>query len=115
MPHGPSLDSTFVRTALASQLRGHEGPDQQVMRAIIDSRETKPNDLFTALSGARTDGHNHAAQAVKAGATGCILKHTVEGTEAASCFYVDDPLSALQTLAASWRAALPQLEVICVT
>ena len=115
MPHSPSLDSTFVRTALASQLRGHEGPDQQFMRAIIDSRETKPNDLFTALSGARTDGHNHAAQAVKAGATGCILKHTVEGTEAASCFYVDDPLSALQTLAASWRAALPQLEVIGVT
>lgn len=114
-PHSPSLDSAFVKRVLASKLRGYEGPDQKFMRAIIDSREAKPNDLFVALSGARTDGHDHAAQAVESGASGCILKHTVDGTETASCFYVDDPLSALQMLAASWRAALPQLEVIGVT
>ena len=111
----PVLDSAFVATALAPLLRGRGGTNRVFARAVIDSREAGPNDLFTALLGERTDGHDHAAAAVQAGATGCLLGRIVDGTEAASRFYVDDPLVALQTLAAAWRAALPDLEVIGVT
>ena len=111
----PVLDSAFVANALAPMLRGRGGTDRVFARAVIDSREAGPNDLFTALRGERSDGHDHAADAVRAGATGCLLGRIVEGTETASRFYVDDPLAALQTLAAAWRAALPQLEVVAVT
>lgn len=113
--HEPQLNSAFVADALAPLLRGRGGTDRVFDRAIIDSREARPGDLFVALPGERTDGHNHAAAAVAAGATGCLLGRIVDGTEAASRFYVDDPLLALQTLAAAWRQALPNLEVLGVT
>ncbi|MDA0353118.1 MAG: UDP-N-acetylmuramoyl-tripeptide--D-alanyl-D-alanine ligase [Chloroflexi bacterium] len=109
------LDSRFVAEALGPMLRGRGGTDRVFERAIIDSREARPGDLFVALPGERTDGHNHAAAAVAAGATGCLLGRIVEGTEAASRFYVDDPLLALQTLGAAWRSALTGLDVVGVT
>lgn len=112
---GPVLNSAFVAGALARLLRGRGGTDRTFGRAIIDSREARPGDLFVALAGERTDGHDHAAAAVAAGATGCLLGRIVEGTEGASRFYVDDPLLALQTLAAAWRQTLPNLEVLGVT
>ncbi len=111
----PLLNSAFVADALAPLLRGRGGTDRTFERAIIDSREARPGDLFVALPGERTDGHDHAAAAVAAGATGCLLGRIVDGTEGASRFYVDDPLLALQTLAAAWRQALPNLEVLGVT
>lgn len=113
--HSPVLDSAFVAGALAPLLRGRGGTDRTFARATIDSRDTQAGDLFVALPGERTDGHDHAASAVAAGATGCLLGRIVDGTEGASRFYVDDPLLALQTLAAAWRAALPNLEVLGVT
>ena len=111
----PVLDSAFVADALGPQLRGRGGTDRTFKRAIIDSREAQAGDLFVALEGERTDGHDHAGAAIEAGATGCVLGRLVEGTEGASRFYVDEPLVALQTLAAAWRAALPDLQVIGVT
>ena len=111
----PELNSAFVAAALAPLLRGRGGTDRVFQRAIIDSREARPGDLFVALPGERTDGHDHAAAAVQAGATGCLLGRITDGTEAASRFYVDDTLEALQVLAAAWRQALPDLEVLGVT
>jgi len=110
-----TLDSAFVAGALASLMRGRGGTDRPFTRAIIDSRISQSGDLFVALPGEHTDGHDHAAAAITAGATGCLLARIVDGTEAASRFYVDDPLAALQTLGAAWRAALPNLEVVAVT
>ena len=110
-----ALDSAFVAGALAPLLRGRGGTDRTFTRAIIDSRIAQPGDLFVALPGEHTDGHDHAAAAVAAGATGCLLGRIVDGTEGASRFYVDDPLNALQTLGAAWREALSNLEVVAVT
>ena len=114
-PERPVLNSQFIAGAIGPVLRGRGGTDREFRRAIIDSREARPYDLFVALAGERTDGHEHAAAAVAAGATGCILERIVEGTEGASRFYVDDTLLALQTLAAAWRQALPDLEVVGIT
>ncbi len=113
----PTLDAGFVAGVLAPALRARTGRAEDGVRfdrAIIDSREARPGDLFVALPGERVDGHDFAAAAVRAGASGCLLARPVEGLDAASCFVVDDTLAALQTLGAAWRAALP-LEVIGVT
>ncbi len=116
----PALDAAFVAAALGESLGGSEGPgagaaSAPFRRAVIDSRQAGPGDLFVALPGERHDGHDFAAEAVRAGAAGALLARPVEGTEAAARFYVDDPLVALQRLAAAWRRALPQTTVVGVT
>jgi UDP-N-acetylmuramoyl-tripeptide--D-alanyl-D-alanine ligase len=120
----PSLDAVFVAAALGEELRGREGPrggpregvaSAPFGRAVIDSRQAGPGDLFVALPGERHDGHAFAAEAVRAGAAGALLARPVEGTDAAERFYVDDPLAALQRLAVAWRRALPQTMVVGIT
>ncbi|MQC47977.1 MAG: UDP-N-acetylmuramoyl-tripeptide--D-alanyl-D-alanine ligase [Chloroflexi bacterium] len=113
----PVLNGGFVAGTLAARLQARTGnTDDSVRfeRAIIDSREARPGDLFVALPGERTDGHDHAAAAVAAGASGCLLSRPVEGIDAAAGFIVDDTLASLQALGAAWRAVLP-LEVLGIT
>lgn len=114
-PPSPVLDASFVAGALGAQLRDREGPDATFTRAIIDSREAAPGDLFVALRGEHADGHDFASAAVSAGATGCLLERPVEGTERAARFLVEDTLTGLQTLGARWRDALEGIEVVGVT
>jgi UDP-N-acetylmuramoyl-tripeptide--D-alanyl-D-alanine ligase len=114
-PPGPVLDASFVAGALGERLRQREGPDTTFTRAIIDSREAAPGDLFVALRGEHADGHDFASAAVSAGAAGCVLERPVEGTERAARFLVDDSLAGLQTLGARWRDALEGIEVVGVT
>ncbi len=114
----PVLDATFVATALAGRLRAREGraPDTTpFIGAAIDSRVVQPGDLFVALPGERVDGHDFAARAVHAGASGCLLNHAVAGAEDAALFMVDDTLASLQDVGAAWRAALTGVQVIGIT
>jgi UDP-N-acetylmuramoyl-tripeptide--D-alanyl-D-alanine ligase len=94
--------------------------------AVIDSREATPGSLFAALRGERVDGHDFLAAAVARGARGALVRREqVEGlaldrpaalVDAASgaglaeaspdavlLLAVDDPLAALQRLAAYHR------------
>lgn len=74
-------------------------------RAIIDSREAAPGDLFFALRGGRSDAHDFVPDAFRAGAAGAVVARPVaEAPEDAAVFHVSDPLEGLQRLAASWRA-----------
>ncbi|MDA0302353.1 MAG: UDP-N-acetylmuramoyl-tripeptide--D-alanyl-D-alanine ligase, partial [Chloroflexi bacterium] len=114
----PTLDGAFVTTALGGRLRSRAGaaPDStRFTGATIDSRAVQPDDLFVALPGERVDGHDYAAAAVRAGAAGCLLTREVAGTEAAALFLVDDTLASLQDIAAAWRAALTDTQVIGIT
>ncbi|KAA0273904.1 MAG: UDP-N-acetylmuramoyl-tripeptide--D-alanyl-D-alanine ligase [Acidobacteria bacterium] len=78
-------------------------------RAVIDSRECRPGDLFFGLSGAKTDGGRFAAKAVELGAWGVVVSRSrareLAGADA-WVFGVDDPLAALQALARAWRREL---------
>jgi len=111
----PLLDSNFIYEALGKDLQSHQGDEQIFNRAVIDSREVKPGDLFVALTGNTTDGHLHAAAAIAAGANGCLLEKHVEGIESGTLFFVNNTLSALQKIAAYWRQSLNNLNVIGVT
>ena len=114
----PVLDTRFVASTLAARLHGRAGAASTAARftgAAIDSRLVRPGDLFVALPGEHTDGHDYAAAAVRAGAAGCLLSRPVAATEGAAVFLVDDTLAALQDLGAGWRRALTGLEVIGIT
>ena len=77
--------------------------DAAVAAAVeVDSRRVVPGGLFVALPGERTDGHDHVAAAVAAGAVAALTARPVEGQP---CLVVPDPLAALQALAAHVFAA----------
>ncbi|MFC5723147.1 UDP-N-acetylmuramoyl-tripeptide--D-alanyl-D-alanine ligase [Streptomyces gamaensis] len=69
---------------------------------VIDSREVRPGGLFAALPGERTDGHDHAGQAVADGAVAVLASRPV-GVPA---IVVDDVVTALGALA---RAVVERL------
>lgn len=78
---------------------------------VIDSRAVEPGSLFVAFSGARVDGHDYAAQAVRAGAVAVLATRPVE----APAVIVPDAAAALAALATAQAAALPDTTVIGVT
>ena len=90
---------------------GEDGP----RRAVIDSREVGPGDLFVGLPGATADGGQFAQMALNAGAWG-VLTHPryAEGLEGGTVIAAPDPLAALQSLARGWRRELAA-QVVGVT
>jgi UDP-N-acetylmuramoyl-tripeptide--D-alanyl-D-alanine ligase len=75
---------------------------RMVTGAAIDSRAVRRGDLFVALPGARTDGHDFAGQAATAGAAAVLLQRTLPVD--LPQLVVSDTLAALQRLAQAERA-----------
>jgi UDP-N-acetylmuramoyl-tripeptide--D-alanyl-D-alanine ligase len=74
----------------------------------IDSRTAKEGDLFFAVRGERHDGHDFAAAALARGAVAAVVSRARAATLpdevlAAPLLIAEDPLLALQTLAAHVR------------
>ncbi|MFI6319189.1 UDP-N-acetylmuramoyl-tripeptide--D-alanyl-D-alanine ligase [Nonomuraea sp. NPDC050556] len=78
---------------------------------VIDSRAVEPGSLFVAIKGARADGHDFAAQAVKAGAVAVLGTRPTE----APTVIVPDVLGALADLATAVAGTLTGTTVIGVT
>ncbi len=71
----------------------------------IDSRTTKPGDLFVALLGDSGDGHGHVAAAFERGAAGAMVHRLPEGVaDDAALLQVPDTFAALHALANFARA-----------
>lgn len=88
---------------------GLEGTACSFQRAVIDSREVKPGDLFICLKGESTDGHLFAADAVRNGATALLCqKDSLDGALASlraagdiappAILVAEDAVAALQAL-----------------
>jgi UDP-N-acetylmuramoyl-tripeptide--D-alanyl-D-alanine ligase len=79
-------------------------------RAVIDSREAGPGDLFIGLPGENVDGGSFAVHALAAGAWGVLVEpaHAQPARCAApgALLAHPDPLLGLQALARAWRRAL---------
>lgn len=77
-------------------------------RAVIDSRDVGPGDLFVGLVGEHADGGTFAAGALEAGAWGVLVAeaHAVELPDAGAVLASPAPLTSLQALARAWRRAL---------
>ena len=52
-----------------------EGRHERPARAVIDSRQTRPGDLFFGLEGEHADGGEYAAAALAAGAWGVVVDY----------------------------------------
>ncbi|MER6947856.1 UDP-N-acetylmuramoyl-tripeptide--D-alanyl-D-alanine ligase [Nonomuraea sp. NPDC000554] len=78
---------------------------------VIDSRQVEPGSLFVAFRGGRVDGHDYAAQAIRAGAVAVLATRPVD----APAVIVPDAAAALADLAAVQAASLPDTTVIGVT
>jgi UDP-N-acetylmuramoyl-tripeptide--D-alanyl-D-alanine ligase len=90
---------------------GSDGP----RRAVIDSREVGPGDLFVGLPGATADGGAFAKGALDAGAWGVIVAPShAEALTGGAVIAASDPLVALQSLAREWRREL-SAQVVGVT
>ena len=82
------------RMGAASRFRG----------VVVDSRQAGRGDLFVALPGERTDGHEFVADAVARGARGALVRRKpARLPREVALFVVGDTLAALQRLAAGRR------------
>lgn len=81
----------------------------------IDSRRVEPGNVFVALPGERTDGHDHLSAAVAAGARALLVARSagqlgdvlaVASDRDVAVVRVKDPLTAVQALAAHHRDRL---------
>jgi UDP-N-acetylmuramoyl-tripeptide--D-alanyl-D-alanine ligase len=106
--HPPLWTAPEIAAATGGRI---EGGDFTVSGLTYDSREIGPGELFLALKGER-DGHDFAAAAFKAGASGALVEHPVEG---GPCIVVPDTLKALEQLGAASRDRAPQVRRGAVT
>ncbi|RAY16530.1 UDP-N-acetylmuramoyl-tripeptide--D-alanyl-D-alanine ligase [Actinomadura craniellae] len=79
---------------------------------VVDSRLVEPGALFAAVRGERVDGHDFAAGAVAAGATGVLAERPVPDVPTV---LVDDVVPALGRLARGVVSRLPETTVVGVT
>lgn len=102
----------FLRGALSEVTFISQAFPEDV-RFSVDSRTLQPGDIFVAVQGKMTDGHDHLAAAIKAGAAGLIidvrkrdLLKAINASELKSklVIAVPDPLDAVYKLAAARRA-----------
>jgi UDP-N-acetylmuramoyl-tripeptide--D-alanyl-D-alanine ligase len=80
--------------------------DWQATGVSIDSRTTKPGDLFIALVGPRLDGHDFVIDALDRSAAAAIAQYRPPGRldKNAPLLMVEDTMVALQRLGAAGRA-----------
>lgn len=89
-------------------VRYQEGQAPAATGYSIDSRTLHPGDLFFAVRGERFDGHDFVAAALEQGACAAVVAKTKvldlpEPARHNALLIVDEPLIALQTLAAAVR------------
>ncbi|WP_322780174.1 UDP-N-acetylmuramoyl-tripeptide--D-alanyl-D-alanine ligase [Frankia sp. Cas4] len=88
-----------VAAVVGGRLDAVPDPAAPITGVVVDSRQVGPGALFVAVVGARVDGHDFAADAVRAGATAVLAARPV-GVPAV---VVTDPTVALAALAAEVR------------
>jgi UDP-N-acetylmuramoyl-tripeptide--D-alanyl-D-alanine ligase len=84
--------------------------------AAVDSRLVLPGQLFVALPGDRTDGHQYLAEAAVSGAAALVVSRPVpeavlDALADVTVLAVPDGLVALGAIAAGWRARFDPLIV----
>jgi UDP-N-acetylmuramoyl-tripeptide--D-alanyl-D-alanine ligase len=113
-----------VAALAGAELVGPRAPggaaDAAPLRVVIDSREAREGDLFVGLAGARSDGADHAPEALANGAWGVLVTPaksaaSLEAAQGGGAVLAHaDPLLALQRLARAWRAELGA-KVVAIT
>jgi UDP-N-acetylmuramoyl-tripeptide--D-alanyl-D-alanine ligase len=105
----PTEIARAARAKLVAGAPERAGDSDVPARAVVDSRQAGPGDLFVGLTGEHADGGEFAAAAIEAGAWGAIVTGAhgaaanVSATDrGARVFEARDPLAALGALAGAW-------------
>lgn len=101
----------WTSSEIAAATGGIASADFDVNGLSIDTRSLAEGDLFVALKDVR-DGHEFAANAFAAGASGALVSREVEGGPTIT---VDDVLPALETLGLAARDRAPDCYRVAVT
>lgn len=113
----PPIPLSEVLEATGGALHGEMPPATTFRWIERNSKAVQPGDLFIAIRGERFDGHDFVSEAAGNGATAALVRHDWAASQAASpipLIAVDDPVAALQRLAAARRERL-DLTVIGIT
>jgi UDP-N-acetylmuramoyl-tripeptide--D-alanyl-D-alanine ligase len=113
-PHPPAEAFNSAEIARLTGGRLERSSGRPIRGAAVDSRRVQPGNLFVALPGERTDGHEHLAAAVEAGAAALLVSRPGALPEAigeVSLIRVAHPLAALHALAGAWRSRFDPLTV----
>ncbi|MFL5866276.1 MAG: UDP-N-acetylmuramoyl-tripeptide--D-alanyl-D-alanine ligase [Thermoleophilaceae bacterium] len=99
--------ASWLADAAGARLAAGDPDEPGPRRALIDSREAGPGDLFVGLRGEHADGGEFAAGALGSGAWGALVgaNHAELETDR-PLLVAEDPLGALQRLARAWRREL---------
>jgi len=95
-------------------LGGEGAGNMSCMGISIDSRTLESDDLFFALIGPNSDGHDHVKMAIAKGAVGAVVSKPVEGLDPDLLVMVDDVKIALEKLAHAARARV-DIPIIAIT
>ncbi|MBI1377541.1 MAG: UDP-N-acetylmuramoyl-tripeptide--D-alanyl-D-alanine ligase [Frankiales bacterium] len=106
-----ALTLAEVAAAVGGRLGGGARGDETAVGISTDSRTTRAGDLFVAVVGEHHDAHDHAAQAVAAGAVGVLASRPLD----VPCVVVDDTVAALGRLARAVLDRFPDLVVVGLT
>ncbi len=90
------------------------GSTRRIRGAAVDSRIVEPGQLFVALPGERTDGHEFIADALARGAAAVLVTRPIPDPSTlgdVTVVRVADALVALGALAAAWRRRFDPLVV----
>jgi UDP-N-acetylmuramoyl-tripeptide--D-alanyl-D-alanine ligase len=106
------LSAERIASAAGAEALVRGGPGRPE-RAVVDSREVAPGDLFFGLRGDHADGGAFASAALAAGAWGVVVEpdqaRTLADEERPAGGWVlasDDPLRSLHSIARTWRREL---------
>lgn len=119
---GATPDGVTLASLLAALPRGI-GPDSVpdtasgtvITSVVTDSREAGPGSLFVAIRGRVTDGHDHAPEAVRAGAAALLVERPVAGLGAVQVMVADTRAAAGHVASELWGRPSTKLKVIGVT
>ena len=100
-----------VAAAVGGALAPGTSPEAVATGLVIDSRAAGPGLLFAALPGERTDGHDHAGEAIAAGAVAVLAARPV----GAAAIVVRDVAAAMAALAAEALRRTPNVKIIGLT
>lgn len=96
----------------------HGDPGRRYSSVSTDSRRVRQGDLFVALAGERSDGHDFVAEASRKGAGGALIERLVDGLSqqgdadgrafdaSFGAVLVPSTVKALQSLASAYRSEL---------
>lgn len=103
----------FTAAQIAEVVQGELAADPTIVIAdvVIDSREAKAHDLFVGVVGENHDGHDHAGDAHRRGASLTLASAPVDVPHV----LVQDTVVALGLLARALLDRLPELTVVAMT